>query len=31
MGLVSWILGSENRRNVKKLCAIADKIEALEE
>ena len=31
MGLISWMLGSDNRKHIKKFTAIADKIEAIEE
>ncbi|MCL2751518.1 MAG: preprotein translocase subunit SecA [Firmicutes bacterium] len=29
MGLIKWILGSDNKRSLKKLTAIAEKVEAL--
>ncbi len=31
MGLIKWILDSDNRRNLKKLEAIAQRVEALED
>ena len=31
MGIISWLMESDNRRNIKKFSAIADQIEAIEE
>jgi len=31
MGLIKWLMESDNRRNIKKFTAIADRIEAMEE